>query len=142
MEVDRIMNRKVASVGPKASLLDAAKLMSEDDVGCVLVVDDKSKPVGILTDRDIVVRSLAKRPTLESATVDSAMSPHPFTAKRDDPIMVVARKMADKGVRRIPVVNEDGAAVGIVSVDDLLTVFVSELSNVTAAIVGSSKLIS
>jgi CBS domain-containing protein len=142
MEVDRIMNRNLAAVGPKASLLGAAKLMGDENVGCVLVVDEKKKPIGILTDRDVVVRGLARGASLETATVDSAMSPHPFTARRNDPIMLVARKMADKGVRRIPVVDEDETAVGIVSVDDLLTVFISEISNVAAAIVGSSKLIS
>ena len=142
MDVNRIMSRNVASVPQKASLLEAAKLMDEDRVGCVLVLDADEKPVGILTDRDLVVRGVAKGNAVDETTVESAMSAHPFTACPDDSIMLVARKMADKGIRRVPVVDEHGSVVGLVSVDDLLTVFIAELSNVAAAIVGSSRLIS
>lgn len=142
MNVDRIMSRDVASVPKKASLIDAAKLMSEEGVGCVLVLDAEEKPLGILTDRDLVVRGVAKEHVASETSVESVMSAHPFTARLGDPIMIVARKMADKGIRRVPVVDDKGAVVGMVSVDDLLTVFISELSNVAAAIVGSSKLLS
>ena len=55
--------------------------------------------------------------------------------------MLVARRLADKGVRRLPVVDDAGALVGVVSVDDLLTVLISELSNVCTVIVGSSRLV-
>ena len=142
MDVDRIMSRNVASVPKKANLLEAAKLMDDESVGCVLILDGDEKPVGILTDRDLVVRGVAKGHAVEKTTVESVMSAHPFTVHRDEPIMLVARKMADKGIRRVPVVDEKGSVVGLVSVDDLLTVFISELSNVAAAIVGSSKLLS
>ena len=142
MQVDRIMNRDVAALEPKSSLLEAGKLMREDDVGCIIVVNEKRKPIGILTDRDLVIRGVATGEVPGEASVDSAMTPHPFTVKTGEPIMLVARKMADKGVRRVPVVDDGGAVVGLVSVDDLLTVFISELSNVAAAIVGSSKLLS
>ena len=142
MQVGRIMSREIASLPREGSLLEAAKLMSEKNVGCVLVLDSEERPIGIVTDRDLVVRGVAKGHDLADANVGSIMSAHPFTARRDEPIMLVARKMADKGIRRVPVVDEEGSVVGLVSVDDLLTVFISELSNVAAAIVGSSKLIS
>ena len=142
MEVERIMSRKIASVVKDATLREAADLMAEENVGCVLVVDTGEKPLGIVTDRDLIVRGIAKGHDAGNATVESVMSGHPFTAKRDEEIMFVARKMADKGIRRVPVVDDDGSVIGLASVDDLLTILISELSNVAAAIVGPSKLIS
>ena len=69
------------------------------------------------------------------------MSPDPKTARTSEPVLVAARRMAEESVRRLPVIDEDGHVVGLISVDDLLTLFITELSNVAAAIAGSSRLL-
>lgn len=140
MDVQSMMIRNVISVGPRDPLSKAAQLMREENVGCVLVLDERRKPVGILTDRDLVVKGVASGRNL-SGPVEEIMSRNPFTTKPTEPVMLAARRMADLLVRRLPVVDEEGKVVGLISVDDLLTVFITELSNVAAAIVGTSKLV-
>ena len=115
--------------------------MADERVGCLVVLDDNEKLRGILTDRDVVVRGLAKTES-GGAEVSSVMSEHPYTTRPEEQVMLVARKMAEKEIRRVPVVGDDGKVLGVVSVDDLLAVFISELSNVAAVIAGSSKLVS
>jgi CBS domain-containing protein len=140
MDVASIMIKKLVAVGPKDPLSKAAQLMREEEVGCVLVLDERRKPLGILTDRDLVVRGVATGRSL-STPVEEVMSRNPFTTKPTEPVMLAARRMADLLVRRLPVVDEEGRAVGLISVDDLLTILITELSNVASAIVGTSKLV-
>jgi CBS domain-containing protein len=140
MDVASIMIKKLVALGPKDPLSKAAQLMREEEVGCVLVLDERRKPLGILTDRDLVVRGVATGRSL-STPVEEVMSRNPFTTKPTEPVMLAARRMADLLVRRLPVVDEEGRAVGLISVDDLLTILITELSNVASAIVGTSKLV-
>ena len=141
MEIQTIMTRSVAAVAPSDKLEKAARLMKEEDVGCVLVLDEERRPLGIITDRDIVLRVLGRKRDPSKVRVEEAMSPDPKTARTFEPVLVTARRMAEEGVRRLPVVDEEGHIVGLVSVDDLLTLFITELSNVAAAIAGSSRLL-
>ena len=141
MEVAVVMSRKVVSVGPSDSVEKAAHLMREEDVGCVLVVDANQKPAGILTDRDVVVRGVALGRRLSDVHVEEVMTRNPFTTRRSEPVLLTAKRMADLLVRRLPVVDEEGHVVGVISVDDLLTVLITELSNVATSIVGSSRLV-
>lgn len=141
MEVAAIMSKKVAAVGPKDSVEKACRLMDDEDVGCVLVLDAARKPVGVLTDRDVVTRGVAKGRRLSELAVQEVMTRNPFAVKRTEPVMLAAKRMADLLVRRLPVVDEEGRVVGVVSVDDFLTILITELSNVATAIVGTSKLV-
>ena len=141
MEIQTIMTRSVAAVSPSDKLDKAARLMKEEDVGCVLVLDEERRPLGIITDRDIVLRVLAAKRDPAEVRVQEIMSPDPETARTYEPVLVTARRMAEESVRRLPVTDEDGHVVGLISVDDLLTLFITELSNVAAAIAGSSRLV-
>lgn len=141
MEVGAIMSKRVAAVGPRDTLVKVARLMKEEDVGCVLVLDEHRKPVGIVTDRDVIVRGLAVGRNPETEAVEAVMTKSPFSTRASEPVMLAARRMADLLVRRLPVVDEEGRAIGLVSVDDLLTILITELSNAATAIVGSSKLV-
>ena len=101
----------------------------------------RGAPFGIVTDRDIVLRALGERRDPGQVRVEEVMTSKPKTARTFEPVLVTARRMAQEGVRRLPVVDEDGHVVGLVSVDDLLTLFITEFSNVAAAIAGSSRLL-
>ncbi len=108
------------SVGTvEMSLQDVAKLMKDKDIGVLPIVETgTNKLLGIVTDRDIVVRAIAD--AKESTTkVSDVMTTELFTAKPDDFAFNAIRTMGEKQVRRVPIVNEDGILQGIVSMADV-----------------------
>lgn len=132
MAVGEICNRDVVFVRREDTVLEAAKLMRQHHVGNLVVVDEKSgrrTPVGILTDRDIVLEIMAKEVPLESVTVGDVMSPDPITVTEDRGVWDTIKLMRAKGVRRLPVVNRDGGLEGILTVDDLLGLLTEELAD-------------
>jgi CBS domain-containing protein len=105
--------------------VEAAKLMRQYHVGDVVVVmdkDDKKIPVGILTDRDIVIELVAEQVEPESVSVGDVMSDHLITISESDELLDTIEQMRSKGVRRAPVVSKEGELVGILTLDDLLDV--------------------
>lgn len=111
-----IMTNNVQTAGPQTTLREAAAMMRDGDMGSVPVVDD-GKLVGIVTDRDIVVRALAEGRDASSTVVD-AMTTELFSVSPDDFVFEAIRMMGDKQVRRIPVV-EDGKLAGIIAMADV-----------------------
>ena len=101
------------------SLQDVAKLMKDKDIGVLPIVETATnKLLGIVTDRDIVVRAIAD--AKESSTkVSDVMTTELFTAKPDDFAFNAIRTMGEKQVRRVPIVNDDGILQGIVSMADV-----------------------
>lgn len=112
-----IMTKDVRTAMREMSLRDAARLMRDGDMGAIPVVDAGTL-IGIVTDRDIVVRCIAegKEP---SATVSEAMTTELFTVSPDDFVFEAIRLMGDKQVRRIPVVGENGQLEGIIAMADV-----------------------
>lgn len=134
MNVGEICIREVVIIEKDESIIEASRLMREYHVGDVIVVDrggDQNIPVGILTDRDIVVALLAHEVDLNKVNVGDAMSYDLLTAREGDNLFDVVRKMQIKGVRRIPVVNDRGGLVGILSVDDMIELFTEQLAKFT-----------
>jgi len=128
--VGEICTREVVIVKRKDSILEAASLMRRFHVGDVVVVEDKggqAVPVGILTDRDIVVEIVAKSVPLDSVFVEDIMSSDLQVVQEERGIWDSLQCMRAKGVRRIVVVNVTGGLVGIVSADDLLELLAGEL---------------
>lgn len=137
MLVTDVCNQKVVSVTGDESILDAVELMRDEHVGSVVVVDDRSgerAPVGILTDRDIVIEVVAEGVDLSSITVGDAMSYELMSVGERDEVMDALRVMRTKGVRRVPVVNEVGGLVGILSFDDIVKVIAEQLANLGSVI--------
>ena len=131
MTIGEICNRDTIYTTRDSSIAAAAQLMREQHVGDLVVVEEKSGrrvPVGILTDRDLVVEILAKEVAMESVTVGDIMSGELVTARETDELYDTMQRMRAKGVRRIPVVDAAGALVGIVSVDDFLDLLADELT--------------
>jgi signal-transduction protein with cAMP-binding, CBS, and nucleotidyltransferase domain len=117
----------VAKVGETATVREVADLMANYSVGCVVVVDADRRPIGIVTDRDLCTRVVARRLDPAATAVAAVMTKPAQVARSDEPLEAVAARMRQAGVRRLPVV-EDGRLVGIVALDDLVTSLGSELS--------------
>jgi CBS domain-containing protein len=112
-------------------IVELAQLMRRQHVGDVIVVDrqgDLVVPVGIVTDRDIVVELIADQVDLESVTTGDVMSPELITARQNEGIWDTLQLMGNKGIRRLPVVNDDGGLEGILTVDDLVELLAEELA--------------
>ena len=112
-----IMTSDVRTATPETSLQDVAVLMRDGDMGAVPVVKD-GKLVGIVTDRDIVVRAVADGKAASSPVAD-AITTEIFSVSPDDFVFEAIRIMGDKQVRRIPVVDETGALAGIIAMADV-----------------------
>lgn len=112
-----IMTRHVKTATRDMPLRDVAAIMRDGDMGSVPVVED-GRLVGIVTDRDIVVRALADGKDA-STPVASAMTTEIFSVKPDDFVFEAVRLMGDKQVRRIPVVSDDGQLAGIIAMADV-----------------------
>lgn len=141
MRMGNLMHKRVVALRPGDKVAKAAKLMREKGVGCILVLDEEKRPIGILTDRDIVVSVIAMELDPDTTRLDQVMTQRVVTAREDEILLRAARSMAEARVRRLPIVDEKGSVAGIVSVDDILVVLITELSNVCSAIVGPSKLL-
>ena len=112
-----IMTKNVRTASPEMSVREAAALMREGDMGAVPIVD-AGKLIGIVTDRDIVIRVVAEGK--EATTlVGEAMTTKLFTVTPEDFVFEAIRLMGDKQVRRIPVVADDGQLAGIISMADV-----------------------
>jgi CBS domain-containing protein len=129
MTVGKFCNRDVVIIERGGSVQQVAELMRNEHVGAVVVIEDregKRFPVGVLTDRDIVVELIAKQVPLDSVLVGDVMSFDLVTAREEDSLTDTLRRMRLKGVRRMPVVDEEGALAGILTVDDVLEVLADE----------------
>jgi CBS domain-containing protein len=130
MTVGKICNREVVITTPEATLIAVAKLMREYHVGNVVVVKargDEKVPVGIITDRDIVLAIVASEVDLDAVLAGDIMSHELLTAGEQESIWDVLQRMRSHGVRRLPVVNARGGLEGILSVNDFLELISDEL---------------
>lgn len=112
-----IMTRNVKTANRETSLQDVAVLMREGDMGAVPVVEN-GKLVGIVTDRDIVVRAVAEGKDV-STVIGDVMTTEIFASKENDFVFEAIRLMGDKQVRRIPVINDKSELVGIIAMADV-----------------------
>ncbi|MEY4266475.1 MAG: hypothetical protein RIS90_1010 [Pseudomonadota bacterium] len=142
LSVGEICTRSVTIAFRSTPLNGAARLMRENHVGSLVVVEETGGlrvVVGILTDRDIVTAVVAA--DLEPATLrtEDVMSTDLITAREDDSLIDLVRSMRHKGVRRVPVVGAQGELVGLATLDDVLDVLSQELSLLVAAIDSEGK---
>jgi CBS domain-containing protein len=120
MQIREIMTRNPEVCTPDDTLQRAARLMADCDCGSIPVVEggDRKRLVGVITDRDIAVRGVAKGKTPDTK-VNDVMSPSPSTCNEDDDIEMVEQIMVEKQVRRVPIIDGGGRVVGIVAQADL-----------------------
>jgi CBS domain-containing protein len=123
MRVKDIMTANIAYCTPDMSLSDVARLMEEDDCGSIPVLENQKnwKPIGIITDRDITIRTLAHGKNPLKMKVKDIMAPKIITIEKNAFLNDCYRAMVENQIRRIIVIDEDGRCCGIVSQADIAT---------------------
>lgn len=137
MLVGEVCNREVVIMSHEESILEAAKPMRDQHVGDVVIVEENESgriPVGILSDRDLVIEVLAKEVPLDAVTVGDIMSDWLLIAKEEDEILDTVKRMRKRGVRRVPVVSATGTLVGILVVDNLIDLIAEQLSDLVGLV--------
>ncbi len=136
MQLSTILSAKgefVATITPEQSVAQVAARLNEHRVGALVVSRDGCTIDGIVSERD-VVRALADGPGMLSEPVSSIMTTHVFTAPPDAHVDELMHLMTDKRVRHIPVIDEDGLLIGIVSIGDVVKTHVEEVERERAAL--------
>jgi len=131
MSVGEICNREVVITEKSLSVVEAARLMRTHHVGDLVVTEEingRKRPVGIVTDRDIVVEVVAAGVNPDMLKVGDIMGPEVATVNEGEGLFEALRYMRDKGVRRMPVTDREGGLVGILTLDDLLTLLAEEMT--------------
>ena len=137
MSAGEYCNRDVVVIEKTESVREAINLMRKNHVGDVVIVEMRenvSIPLGILTDRDIVVEILAEDVDLDTVIVGDVMSYQLVTTVEETKLLDAVKLMRIKGVRRLPVVNESGELQGILSADDILELVVEQLSDIVSLV--------
>ncbi len=142
MSIKELCKRDLVTIGRDDTVFKAAQLMRENHVGDVLVVEikhEKTIPVGIVTDRDIVVEIIAPGLDPKVITVGDIMVSHLSTIEEDADIFQAIKPMTSKGIRRLPVVDKYGSLTGILTLDDLLQIMAKESFSVAMLLSNEHK---
>jgi CBS domain-containing protein len=131
MSIKSVCNTEVVTIDKNSVLREVASLMQKYHVGSVIVTEGfngKRVPAGIITDRDIAL-CVGSSPKPEGLPVESVMQSQPLTIKTSDGIYETIAKMKEHGIKRLPVVSENGSLFGIICADDLLGLMGEEINN-------------
>jgi predicted transcriptional regulator len=137
MKVGEYCKKAVVAIAGNVDAADAAKLMRAEHVGFLVVYregDVLQKPVGVLTDRDLVLEVVARDVDPHAVTVDDVMSRQPLIASEDDELSDMLQGMRVAGIRRVPVVDARGALSGIMAIDDAIDVVTGLLCDIAGSI--------
>lgn len=122
MNIQSILATKganVVTIGPENSIRDAINTLAQRNFGALVVVNEANKPIGIISERDIV-RLVANNEDFFSVSVSEIMTKHVITGVRQDELKAVANTMTENRIRHLPIVDEDGVLMGIVSIGDIV----------------------
>jgi CBS domain-containing protein len=134
MAIGEFCNREVVFATRETSIPEAAQLMRQYHVGDLVVVDEisgKRVPVGIVTDRDMVIEIISQALNINDFSVGDIMSPQLVSVQETEGVFETIRLMRTKGIRRVPVVNQEGELKGIVSADDILDLLAEEMAELS-----------
>jgi CBS domain-containing protein len=140
--IGEICSREVVFAGRNDSVTQAAKLMRENHVGCLVVADQdagKRVPVGMLTDRDITVGVVAPGLDADAILVGDVMSTELLSVREDAGIAETVELMRVRGIRRLPVTDADGVLVGLIAADDILSLLAEEIAGLAGMISREEK---
>lgn len=133
MQLEKLVFREPVTLGPDASIVEAAQIMRQKHVGSVITVDADRRPIGILTDRDIVVTVIAQDAgDLHRLAMRDVCTASVIVALEEENLDAVVMRMRRHGVRRVPVVDREGRLTGVFSLDDALGAIAEELASVAA----------
>ena len=142
MPIGEFCNREVVIADRDTTALEAAQLMRQYHVGCLVVVDSVEgprRPVGVVTDRDIVIEVVAKQVAPESVKLGEMLASEVSTVSTTDGVYDTLRYMREHGIRRMPVVDALGQLAGIVTMDDYLTLLSEEMTELSKLIAREQK---
>lgn len=137
MKVGQHCKRRVVCINSSADIVDAARMMREEHVGFLIVYeqgDDLRKPIGVLTDRDVVIEVVAKEVDPHAVTVKDAMTRQPLIANEDDELGEALQAMRMAGIRRVPVVDGRGGLTGVFALDDGIDLVTGLLCDISGSI--------
>ena len=133
MSLERMCKKDVITVSPEASLLEVARLMRAHHVGSVIVVNE-DRPIGILTDRDIIIKAVAEDKDPKTLRAYEIMTHNPAMVNINYDPLDATQIMRDRGLRRLPVVDENSHLLGILTLDDVLGLLGKETENLAQAV--------
>jgi CBS domain-containing protein len=142
MPIGELAIRQVVVASRDTPVLEAAKLMRQYHVGDIVVTDEndgKRFPVGIVTDRDIVLEVMAQEVNASKLSVGDIMSADLITVREYEGVLQTIQLMRAKGARRAPVVDKDGALIGVISADDFIELLADELNELAKLISREQK---
>ena len=137
MNVGSLCARPPVTVSTDASLAEAARLMCERHVGSIVVMGEgagRAQVAGIITDRDIVRAQVHRTSDLSTLSAADIMTADPLAISEHDSIGAAVSHMRARGVRRAPVVSQDGTLVGVVSADDLLARLAAQVAGMAGIV--------
>ena len=117
--IEKLMHRPAVTCHVNDSLANAARLLWEQDCGALPVVDERGRVVAMITDRDICMAAYTQGLPLQSIQVRSAMSHSLYSCRPSDPVVEAEKQMGENQVRHLPVLDEQGQVLGILSLNDL-----------------------
>ena len=119
MKINECMSPDVCFVKPDCNVYDASRIMCENHIGCIPVCNEQKNVVGIVTDRDIVLRTVACNKETKTTPISEIMTTNVFTCNQDSDINEAQNIMAKNQIRRLPIVDNTNKMVGILSMGDL-----------------------
>lgn len=128
MSVGKICLRDVLTADREESVRAAGRRMKEHRVGTLVVLDEAQRPIGLVTDRDLALRVVAEGRDADTTTVGTVMTGRPKTIAEGVSIESALAQMTSGSLRRLPVVDEGGKLVGVVSLDDVLALLAEEFA--------------
>ncbi len=129
MSVGKHFTCEVVTIDKNEALKAAAQLMFEKNTGSVVVIEDQ-KPVGVLTDRDLA-RCYLEGESIDELSIDQVIDTDVLKISNQDGMQEALAAMAEKGVRRAPVIDEQGKLVGIVTTDDVVKILADEFNSLS-----------
>jgi CBS domain-containing protein len=137
VKIGEYCKRAVVAIASTTDAADAAKLMREEHVGFLIVYragDELQKPIGVLTDRDLVLGVMARDVDPHAVTVDDVMTRQPLIATDSDELSDMLQAMRLAGIRRVPVVDVRGALIGVMAIDDAIDVITGLMCDIAGSI--------
>jgi CBS domain-containing protein len=133
MPIERLLRRPLKTLPPDATCQEAAALMRDENVGAIVVAEE-NRPLGVVTDRDLVVRVVAPGEDAARLRVRDVMTGEPIFVSGDRSLEQAIAAMRDLAIRRVPIVDAEGRLRGLVSMDDLLVLLADQFSNLAHTI--------
>jgi CBS domain-containing protein len=137
MKVSQFCKRYVVAISAGADIVEASRLMREEHVGFLVVYatgDELRRPIGVVTDRDLVLQVMARGVDPTSVTVGDVMTGRPLIASESDDLTDVLQAMRLAGIRRVPVVDARGSLQGIIALDDVLDLITGLMCEMSGSI--------